>query len=83
MTKNELIQLLNSPADLILIQHENMKDVAFWPLSVDSDKDFYKIAGIWYNMVIKQLIGNGKGDAARETINIKKEDLEKWKTMKI
>lgn len=83
MTKNELIQLFNSPADLILIQHENMKDVAFWPLSFELDNNVYNITGIWYNTLIKELIAVGPSTPARETIKIKEEDLEKWNQMTI
>jgi hypothetical protein len=79
MTKDELIQLFNSPVDLILIQHENMKDTAFWPLSFELGDDIYKITGIWYNTINNELICAQPGNLTREVINIKKEELEKWK----
>lgn len=77
MTEQELRDVFDEPG---LIAHENMKDVAFYPIGIEIQKDVYKLNGMWYSKTLQGLFGY-KGDAAREIITVKKEDLQKWKRL--
>lgn len=77
MTEQELKDVFNEPH---LIAHENMKDVAFYPIGIEIQKEVYKLNGMWYSKTLQGLFGH-KGEAAREIISIKKEDLSKWKRL--
>lgn len=78
MTEEELQQALSPMEEISLIAHKNMKDVAFWPLSVEFAKDHYSLNGIWYNTTYGHVIATSAQSPARETIKIKKTDLPLW-----
>lgn len=80
MNEQELKQVFDNPS---LIAHDNMKDVAFYPLSIEITKTAYKLTGLWYNKHLKGFIAKGSGEAIREEVNIKKEDLKAWKKIKV
>lgn len=79
MTEQELKDVFQEPD---LIAHENMKDVAFYPIGIEILKDVYKVNGLWYCYTIDGFLSGNGVDPAREIISIKKEDLAKWKTIK-
>lgn len=55
----------------ILIAHEKMTTVKFWPTGLDENESHYNVNGWWIN--------NQTGEPmVQELIHIKKEDLEKW-----
>lgn len=78
MTEQELFNV-SSNDSLKLIMGPIMKDVAFWPISIKVTETHYELNGIWYSNVVEDLISIGSGQPARETIKIKKEDLQGWK----
>ena len=82
MTKNDLDTLCHGTAD-VLMKHNEMKDVAFGPLFYRDEGDHYRVTGIWYSFFLEGFMGNSFGHPLREAIDIKKEDLEKWETVKL
>jgi hypothetical protein len=78
MTEEELKEALE-PQNLTLIMADEMKDVAFWPLSLTITDKHYELNGIWYSNLLGDLMGDTFGQPLREVIKIKKEDLKKWK----
>lgn len=79
MTEAELKTILQTKeGGPTLIMGEGMKDVAFWPLSLEITDKTYNLSGIWYSNVFEDLMGDAFGNPLRETIKIKKEDLAKW-----
>lgn len=81
MTEDELKNILSPSNEPSLIMAEQMKDIAFWPLGINITDTHYELSGIWYSNVAEGFMGNGK-EPLRETIKIKKEDLENWKKRK-
>jgi hypothetical protein len=77
MTEQELRDVFDEPN---LIAHENMRDVAFYPIGIEIQKDVYKLNGIWYSKTLQGLFSY-RSEAAREIITVKKEDLQKWKIL--
>lgn len=76
MTLDELKTIwsenMHSPhSEPMLIIHNNMKTVKFWPLSFEETPDAYKLHGWWFGIQINDLL-------EQETISIKKEDLQHW-----
>lgn len=67
---------MHSPqSDPMMLVHNNMKTVKFWPLSLEETTDTYKLNGWWFGIQINDLL-------ERETISIKKEDLVNWNISK-
>jgi hypothetical protein len=78
MTEEELRQSTSPKSGFVVIMGPNMKDVAFWPLSIQITPTHYELNGIWYSNVLQDLMSAGGNKPARETIKIKKEDLAGW-----
>lgn len=55
----------------VLLTHDNMKTVKFWPTGLDQNDTHYKMNGWWICIQTEEPI-------VQEQIHIKKEDLDKW-----
>lgn len=83
MTEEELKKILNPHSEPTLIMASEMKDVAFWPLSIAVTDTHYELNGLWYSNVLADVLGNINGEPLRETIKILKKDLSKWTEKKL
>jgi hypothetical protein len=81
MTETELLMVLGNK-DCPLIQHQNMKDVAFFPMTIELGKEEHSLFGYWYSNVLEDIMGDSFGNPLREIITIKKKDLELWQIKK-
>lgn len=61
--------------EMVFIQHENNKDVYYWPMSIQDGVDHVILNGWW-------VIVQTKAPTALEQIKIKLEDLPKWKVLR-
>lgn len=77
MTETELLETIKTNASALL-KHNNMRDVAFYPTSLEVTPDSYKLFGMWYSEIFDDLMGDVFGNPLRETITIKKDDLASW-----
>lgn len=82
MTEEELKTILSPEGEPSLIMGDKMKDIAFWPLSIQTTETHYELNGIWYSNVLKGFLSGNGVNPIRETIKIKREDLVKWKKRK-
>lgn len=78
MTKEELFNGMKDTSDIKLLKHDNNRDVAFWPLAIQKGDTLTELGGIWYSLVMGDVMGNGFGEPLREAIKIKDADLPGW-----
>lgn len=83
MTKDELYNGMKDTGEIKLLKHDNNRDVAFWPLAIQKHENLTELGGIWYSLVMGDVMGTGFGEPLREVIKLKDLDLPGWKWIEV